>query len=249
MSFNAFVVYDTASPYTVRGFGFNQAQADARAAENLVWTAHQGLVQNIPDSAIAGDFFFDVANLVVTRVAITAAGIIAERRNVLLTLLRAFERIDGLAAWTAGELNGADRDDLGVRGKSFSRWVEMMTRATALDANLSNDATHSVLLREANHPGRVWYWLHWAAGAAAQVNGVDIGLGTAWAQQSTFGESRLGWQWYSTTGPDAFDPTVRIAAANALVPNTRGSVSGAQVIDGGQNPALDSSLNWIHYLM
>ena len=95
MPFNAFVVYETAPPYLIRGFGFNQAQADARAAEDAGWSAHQGVVANIPDSAVSGDFFFNPASVVVSRVAITAAGMIVERRNVLLTLLRELEKIDG----------------------------------------------------------------------------------------------------------------------------------------------------------
>ena len=245
MPFNAFVVYETVAPHLVRGFGFNQVQADARAAENAAWSAHQGLVNSISDSAISGDFFFDPVNAVVSRVALTAADMVAERRNTLLTLLKAFERIQGLAAWSSGELNGAGLGDLAVRAKSYSRWVEMMARATAVDANLSNDSRHAILLREAGHPGRVWYWLHWAHGM--EQNGAQ---GNRWSGGTTFGESRLGWIWYSTTGPDVIDPTVRIADADALNPNTRGYVAASQVIDGAESPsvAAGADFNWVNYL-
>ena len=245
MPFNAFVVYETAAPRLVRGFGFNQAQADARAAENAAWSAHQGLVQDIADSAVSGDFFFDPVNVFVTRVALTATDMVAERRNELLTLAKELERVQGLAAWTAGEMNGAALDDLSVRAKSYSRWVEMMTRAIAIDANLSNDSRHAILLREASHPGRVWYWLHWSHGT--EENGAK---GSEWSDGSTFGESRLGWSWYSSTGPDVFDTTVRIAAADALNPNTRGYITAAQVTDGAETPSVSAGLdfNWVNYL-
>ena len=245
MPFNAFVVYETVAPHLVRGFGFNQVQADMRAAEDAAWSAHQGLVEDISDSAIAGEFFFDPVNAVVSRVALTATDMVAERRNTLLTLLKAFERIEGLAAWSSGELNGAALDDLSVRAKSYSRWVEMMTRATAIDANLSNDSRHAILLREASHPGRVWYWLHWSHGD--QLNGAQ---GEKWSEGTTFGDSRLGWSWYSSTGPNVFDSTVRIAAADALNPNTRGFITAAQVTDGAEAPSVSAGLdfNWVNYL-
>ena len=246
MPSSRFVTYDTANNNQIVSLPLTQAEADTDAAASTDYTAHQGTVANVPDQARPNTSWrFNVTDVAVRFIEaeMTTTELVAQRRSGLLSTLRQFEKIGGLAAWTAGELNGAGIEDLGVRGKSYSRWVEMMVRATAVDANLSTQATYDVLLREAGHPGRVWYWLHWVAGD--QANGA---LGHVWSQQSTFSASRLGWQWYSTTGPDAFDSTVRIAAADALNPNTRGAVNGAQVIDGGQNPTLDPNINWIHYL-
>ena len=245
MAFDAFVVYVTAAPHLVRGFGMTQAQADTRAAEDAAWSAHQGQVSDIPDGANSGgDWLFNTATDNVHRVGQSQMDIIVERRNTLLTLARQLETVAGLAAWTAGELNAATA--LSIRAKSYARWVELITRAISIDANLSNDDIHKVLLREASHPGRVWYWLH-----RATDDGGDGFKGLNWADAVSFtSESRLGWTWYSTTGPDAHDATVRIAAADALNPDTRGYVQGAQVIDGGINPSINAGedFNWIHYL-
>ena len=249
MAFNAFVVYETNAPNYVQGFGFNQAQADARAAEDSDWAAHQGLVMDIPDSAISGDFFFDIPNLAVTRVEVSAAGIIIENRNVLMTLARALEQQAGLAVWTAGELNaGATLTEqrLSIRSKSFARWVEMITRGIAVDNNMSNSSRHAILLREAMHPGRIWYWLHYATDPHPNEK-----LGLSWSTASSFANNnRGGWIWYSTTGPDADDASVRIPAANALIPNTRGYVSASQITTGASQVSLDAGddFNWIHYL-
>ena len=246
MPFNAYVVYEPADANIIRGFGMTQAAADQRAGVDGAWTAHQGQVTDIPDNVLAGsdEWFFDVTNVRVTRVAITTSDIVNERRSLGLTLLRSLETVDGLAAWTAGELNS--QTELSIRAKSYARWVELMTRGVAIDANLSNDLIWAVLIRELSHPGRVWYWLHFAM----DTGGTGF-KGLSWSSAPSFvSESRLGWTWYSTTGPDAFDPTVRIAAADALTPNTRGYVQGAQVIENGINPSVNAGadFNWIHYL-
>ena len=138
------------------------------------------------------------------------------------------------------------QDQLAIRAKSYARWVELMVRAISIDANLTNENIWAVLARELSHPGRVWYWLHWAIDP-----GVTGRQGTSWEDAPSFtSESRLGWTWYSTTGPDAFDASVRIAPAYALVPNTRGYVQGAQVIENGVNPSVAAGVdfNWIHYI-
>ena len=246
MPFNAYVVYETASPHLIRGFGYNQAAADQQAGEDADWSAHQGQVSDIPDNVLAGvvEWFFDVANVRVTRVALTTSDIVVERRSAGISLAQALEKVEGLAAWTAGELNAVDA--LSIRAKSYARWVELLVRALAVDNNLSTDLIWTVLLRELSHPGRLWYWLHKVGG--------DFGtgdMGGSWTDAPSFtSDSRLGWTWYSTTGPDAFDPSVRIAAANALTPNTRGYVQGAQVIENGVNPSVNvgAEFNWIQYI-
>ena len=242
MPVNAYLVLrnESAGAGHLDSFWQTAAEAAIRGADSADLTQIAGMV-SVPDEVVPG-WYYDGSTFLVEG-PVTGLVLVDRRRSHLIPVLRVLERVEGLAAWTAGELNGIDRDDFSVRAKSYSRWVEMMTRATAVDANLSNEATYSVLLREASHSARVWYWLHWAGGP-----GADGWKGAEWAGQSTFGESRLGWQWYSTTGPDAFDPTVRIENAYVLTPNTRGAVSGPQVIEGGQNPALDLNLNWISYL-
>ena len=246
MPFNAYVVYEPTDANIIRGFGMTQAAADQRAGEDADWIAYQGQVSDIPDNVLAGvaEWFFDVTNVRVSRVALTTADIVVERRALGLTLLRELERVDGLAAWTAGELNAANA--LSIRAKSYARWVELMVRALSVDANLSTENVWSVLLREMGHPGRVWYWLHRVGGDSGEG-----ALGTTWSSAPSFtSESRLGWTWYSTTGPDAFDSSVRIVPADALTPNTRGYVQGAQVIENGINPSVNAGaeFNWIHYI-
>ena len=242
MAVNAYLVLRNASAGAghLDSFWRTAVEAAIRAADSADLSQVAGEV-SVPDGVVPGWWYngtdFDVEG------PVTGSALVGRRRGVLLPLLRALERIDGLGTWGLGELNGTDRDDFAVRAKSFARWVEMMTRATAVDANLLNEFIHRVLLREASHDGRAWYWLHLVGGIAGTG-----AMGQDWALLSTFGDSRLGWQWYSTTGPDAFDPSIRIAAANALIPGTRGAVSGAQVIEGGLNPVLDTAINWINYL-
>ena len=198
---------------------------------------------SVPDDVVPG-VFYDGTDFVIEG-PLTTDQIVARRRNNLLALLRPLERIEGIGTWTAGELNGIGLEDFSTRAKSYARWVEMMTRATAIDANLSNDSRHAILLREASHPGRVWYWLHWSHGQ--QANGAQ---GMAWSGGTIFGSSRLGWSWYSSTGTDVFDTTVRIADADVLNPNTRGFITAAQVIDGAEAPSVNagSDFNWVGYL-
>ena len=122
----------------------------------------------------------------------------------------------------------------------------MMTRATVVDNNLTNESRYTNLLREAGHPGRTWYWLHFSHG-----NGGVGYKGAKWNSASSFtAENRGSWIWYSTTGPDADDSTVRIAAADALTPNTRGFVTVSQITTGASQISLDAGddFNWIHYL-
>ena len=249
MATNRFVVYDTAQNNQIVSLPVSQEAANTDAAGSSDYTAHVGAVE-VPDRARPGTFWrFNVTDTVVRYIEseLTSSEIVVRRRAKLLSLARQLEIVPGLGAWTAGELNGAALADLSVRSKSYSRWVEMITRAIAVDANLSNDSRHAILLREASHPGRVWYWLHWAHGVrtddAAQ-------RGSYWANGSTFNESRLGWSWYSTTGPDVFDTTVRIAGAYVSTPNTRGYITAAQVTDGAETPSVNagSDFNWVVYL-
>ena len=83
MPFDAYVVYQPTDANVIRGFGMTQAAADQRAGENTAWTAHQGQVTDIPDNVLAGsvEWFFDVVNVRVTRVAVTTADIVVERRE------------------------------------------------------------------------------------------------------------------------------------------------------------------------
>ena len=247
MATDRFVVYDIAQNNQIVSLPVSQAEANTTAAESSDYTAYAGAVL-VPDNAVPGQFWrFNPTDAAVRYIEaeLTSAEIVLRRRAKLLSLARQLEIVPGLGAWTAGELNGADLGDLAVRSKSYSRWVEMITRAIAVDANLSNDSRHAILLREASHPGRVWYWLHWAHGT-----GIAGAQGNRWSGGSTFGDSRLGWSWYSSTGPDVFDTTVRIATADALRPNTRGYVTAAQVTDGAETPSVAAGIdfNWVVYL-
>ena len=246
MPFDAFVVYVTAAPHTVRGFGMTQAMADARAAADAGWSAHQGQVSSIPDSADGGgDWQFNTATVAVHRAGQTQADVIAERRATLKSLLREKEQIPGLAAWASGELNldasivipivvGQDvtvTTDVGIRAKSYSRWVEMMSRASAVDANLSNNISYGVIRAEASIPGRLWYWLHWAGGVANDDQMPDSAPWTAFTPFTN--DDRTTWLWYST-----FDNGV-------LTPNSRGAVGDGRVVVGAL-PGAD--FNWVDYL-
>ena len=233
MPFDAYVVYDSADNNLIRGYGLTQAQADARAAEDADWMAHTGQVTDIPDSAVSGsEWFFNATTSAVGRVAQTVAGTIAERRALMKSICREKERIDGLAAWTAGELNDSELLDdrhIGERGKSYARWVEMLTRASAVDINLSNDVTWAVVFGEASIPSRVWYWLHHVG---APEN--DDILGEPWSGFNIFSMSdRTTWAWYTTQNN------------GVATPNSRGGVADGRVIIG---PLPGADFNWIAYL-
>ena len=128
MPFDAFIVYATAAPHTLRGFGLTQAQADARAADDAAWSAHQGRVSDIPDGADGrGEWVFDTAGAAVSRRAQSTPDLILERRAILKSLLREKEQIPGLAAWGSGALNAVLEDPPvvithsgGARAKSYS---------------------------------------------------------------------------------------------------------------------------------
>ena len=246
MATQRFVVYDTANSNQIISLPVSQAEANTIAAGDSDFTAHIGAVP-VPDDARPSHLWrFNVADEVVRYIEaeLNTDEIISTRRSGLISIMRELESIVGLSAWTAGEINSSS--DLSVRAKSYARWVEMMTRASVVDNNLTNESRYAILLREASHPGRVWYWLHFSHGQPG--NGQ---LGAAWNMASSFvNEMRGSWIWYSTTGPDADDPAIRIAAANALTPNTRGWVTTSQITTGASQVSLDAGddFNWIHYL-
>ena len=246
MATQRFVVYDTANSNQIISLPVSQAEANTIAAGDSDFTAHIGAVP-VPDDARPSHLWrFNVADAVVRYIEaeLNTDEIISTRRAGLISIMRELEGIIGLAAWTAGEINAAT--DLSIRAKSYARWVEMMTRASVVDNNLTNESRYAILLREASHPGRVWYWLHYSHGMAGMGH-----LGAPWNTASSFiNEMRGSWIWYSTTGPDADDSTVRIAAADALNPNTRGWVTTSQITTGASQVSLDAGddFNWIHYL-
>ena len=246
MATQRFVVYDTDNSNQIISLPTSQTEANTIAALDSDYTAHLGAV-SVPDDARPNHLWrFNVADEVVRYIEaeLNTDEIVSTRRSGLISIMRELEGIIGLAAWTAGEINSVA--ELSVRAKSYARWVEMMTRASVVDNNLTSESRYAILLREASHPGRVWYWLHFSHGDV----GVG-GFGTKWESASSFtNENRGGWIWYSTTGPDADDPDVRIAAADALTPNTRGYVNASQITTGASQVSLDAGddFNWIHYL-
>ena len=243
MTVNAYLVLrdESAGAGWIDSFWRTAVEAAIRAATSSDLIQRAGAV-SVPDSVVPG-WYYDGTDYHVEG-PLSGTGLINRRRQHLVPLLRDLERIGGMSAWISADLNGVGKKTLAVRAKSYARRLEMMTRAVAVDVNLLNDDTHKVILREVNHPGREWYWLHYAA--VPMVD--DKTLGDEWSEQRVFDMSRTGWVWSSTTGPDAFDPTVRIAAADALVPNTRGAITGPQAMNGGEQPTLDLNINWIDYL-
>ena len=235
MPFNAFVVYAGDDNNKIVGFGLTQAQATARSLEGVNWVAHQGQVMDIPDLVRSdGDWQFVTQTGVVQRIPLTTADVIGQNRAILKSLLQEKERIEGLAAWTAGELNDAELLDdrkIGRRGKSFVRWVEMMARASAVDGNLSDPAKFAVVLAEASIPGRVWYWLHYLEDPPPDPETDRVG--SPWVDQSIFTDSnRDNWGWYSTLNN------------NVATPNSR----GASPLMNSISLAAGSDFNWIAYL-
>ena len=230
MAFDAYVVYVAAAPHTVRGFGMTQAQADARAAEDAEWSAYQGQVSDIPDGADGGgDWQFNTATNRVHRVGQSAADVIGERRTILKSLLREKEKIPGLAAWASGELNAAD--DIGRRAKSYSRWVEMMTRASAVDLNLSTNSSYAILLAEASIDGRTWYWLHWIESDGPSA---DADNAMPWDGLPAFAnDDRATWAFYITHNN------------GIATPNSRGGDAAGVVLMGALVP---TGFNWLAYL-
>ena len=87
----------------------------------------------------------------------SAAQTLAMRKQRIVALLRALERIPRIEVWRGADSTGEHR---GARADSYGRWVEMQVRAAMVDANYSDVFKYNWMLQEASIPGPTWYWLH-----------------------------------------------------------------------------------------
>ena len=242
MAVNAYLVLRDASAGAghLDSFWRTAVEAATRAADSADLSQVAGEI-SVPDGIVPG-WYYDGSTFLVEG-PLTDLQTMARRRDEIVTLILGHERAEGLANWAAGELNGPAVGDLAERAKSFSRWTEMLTRGAAVDSNLTNNTIYPGMLREASHPSRAWYYLHWA-----NDPGDDGNKGLRWGGSSIFGAARANWIWYGTVGPDSATPAQRIADEYALAWNTRGYALLGQIITGAGQPVMDTEINWVSWL-
>ena len=166
-------------------------QANAYATGRAGYTAHPEEVSNQVE---IGWYFWhgEVFDGPQTEATLTTE----YKREKLKTIIRKLERLEGLATWSADDLD---------RGKMYRRWVEMLARASAVDANITDAALYADVLAEASIDGRTWYWLH-------KTN--------SWL--TYLEDSRAGWKFHTTAGTST-TPNTRIGTERADISVQPGS--------------------------
>lgn len=146
----------------------------------------------------------------------SAAQTLAMRKQRIVALLRALERIPRIEVWRGADSTGEHR---GARADSYGRWVEMQVRAAMVDANYSDVFKYNWMLQEASIPGPTWYWLHKLSDWIAKNTQAD----------------RAMWRFFYTTAP--------LGATN-VTPDTRPGIAPPEAQRPALNSA-DAWVPWL----